>query len=89
MTRDCILHPVFEDNYTYKLIENFADNGFAAVKINTKWGFINETGRLIINPQFEKAKIIDNILFVKWENKWGIIDNQGNWIVNPQFDDIK
>ena len=26
MTRDCILHPVFEDNYTYKLIENFADN---------------------------------------------------------------
>ena len=27
-------------------------NGFARVKINGSWGYINEKGELVINPQF-------------------------------------
>jgi hypothetical protein len=45
-----------------------------AVKKDGKWGFIDETGKVIIDYQFEEAASYDNTrAFVKLDGKWGII----------------
>ncbi|MCF8223355.1 MAG: WG repeat-containing protein [Bacteroidales bacterium] len=53
-----------------------------------KTGFIDETGRWIINPAYKEAKGFHNgLAAVKSENKWGYIDNQGTYVISPGFDD--
>jgi hypothetical protein len=54
-----------------------------------KFGYIDEDGKYVINPQFERASdFFGNIAFVKNADKWGIIDGDGKYIVNPQFDGL-
>ena len=50
-----------------------------------------QTGRVVINPQFDAAlHFADGLAAVRIgdENtgKWGYIDKQGKMVVNPQFD---
>ena len=50
-----------------------------------------QTGRVVINPQFDAAlRFADGLAAVRIgdENtgKWGYIDKQGKMVINPQFD---
>ncbi|MDR0931322.1 MAG: WG repeat-containing protein [Clostridiales bacterium] len=59
---------IFEDNDSNLTTIN------PAVKLNGKWGFIDENGKVIIDYQFEDAVSYDNTrAFVKLGGKWGII----------------
>lgn len=52
---------------TYEQIEPFVDRR-AAVRINKKWGYINELGEMIIPAQFDwAASFSDGLAFVKFE----------------------
>ena len=53
-----------------------------------KWGFIDKTGKIVINPQFEKVSDFKNGKAV-FENgkQWGYIDSKGTYVINPQFED--
>ena len=62
------------------------ENGLARVKINGQWGCIDETGTLVIHPQYDNIRIFENTIFFKQKGKWGIIDEKGNIVVKPQFD---
>jgi hypothetical protein len=52
-----------------------------------KWGFVNTTGKVVINPQFSntgrfsqgKCAVENN------DGKWGFIDNSGKIVINHQF----
>ena len=51
-----------------------------------------QTGRVVINPQFDAAlRFADGLAAVRIgdENtgKWGYIDKQGKMVINAQFDD--
>jgi hypothetical protein len=58
-----------------------------------KWGFIDKQGKLVINPQFDRAEnFVDGLAPVRIGDektgKWGFIDKQGKLVINPQFDEI-
>lgn len=54
---------------------------------DTKFGFIDETGQVVIAPQFEWARDFSEGLAAvrKNGNKWGFIDKTGKMVINNQF----
>ena len=79
---EMIIKPQFD------MIDKFAANGLAIVKINDKYGYIDTTGTIVFEPKFNKATAFseNNFACVKTDNKWGIIDNTGKWVMEPQFE---
>ena len=65
--------------------------GLAAFKITgdeTKWGFIDYTGKIAITPQFIYVGDFHEgkCAFKNSNQKWGYIDKEGKIFINPQFD---
>ena len=56
-----------------------------------KYGFIDKTGKWIINPQFDWVDGFaeNGLTNVKLNGKWGCIDKTGNMVVNPQYDNVR
>ena len=53
-----------------------------------KYGFIDKSGKVVIEPQFDYVRdLIEGLAEVKKDGKWGVIDKNGKVIVEPQFDD--
>lgn len=66
-------------------------NGVGIVKVENKWGVINQKGNFIINPKFEDIDLNgfkNDLLVVKSGNKWGVIDQKGNFIITPKYDEL-
>jgi len=68
-------------------------DGFAAFSMvneegDEKWGFVDKTGKVIINPQFKAvSNFSDGLCGVKNDDgKWGFIDKEGTITINYQFD---
>jgi len=66
--------------------------GLANVKIKDKWGFIDASGNIRINPTFDKvSRFREGLAAVAQkeddtdELKWGFIDNEGKLVINYQF----
>lgn len=86
-----------EIKFTLKEAENVRifKNELAAFSksdsINEKWGFVNNEGKIKINPQFiEVSNFNENKCAIKnKDNKWGFIDKDGKIIINCQFDDAQ
>ena len=59
------------------------------VKSGNKWGYINNKGEFVINPQFTSATSFqDGIAKVKSlgdEPKYGYINEEGNYVINPVY----
>lgn len=76
-----VIQPQFNDTGFFK------DN-IAPAKKGSLWGYIDKTGKYIIEPIFESAKsAYDNNLYpVMLGNKWGYINNLGELVINPVYD---
>ena len=61
--------------------------GFAAVKLDGKWGFIDETGEYIVPPCYSDAREFSSGFAAVLDRKWGYINKQGEPVVPCQFDD--
>lgn len=79
---------------------NFSANGLAPIistdeeneKSYLKYGYLNEDGAFVIEPQFQYANPFsfytsNSVAGVRDEatEKWGVIDEKGNYIVDPQY----
>ena len=63
--------------------------GMIAVKLNGKWGYINETGKLIIPFVYDEAGYFsDGLAAVAIGIAWGLIDKAGNDVIPIQYDYI-
>ena len=47
-----------------------------------RWGYINSTGKFVLEPQYEDALPFSDFLApVKVEGKWGYINGEGKFII--------
>ena len=62
----------------------------AAVQQKGRWGFMDNQGTMVIEPQYEDARSFCNgYAAVKQEGKWGFVDEQGKMVIEPQFADAR
>src|SRR6218665_3960374 len=62
----------------------------APVKIDGKWGYIDKTGKIAINPQFDRAgSFKEGLARIQLGGKCGFIGKTGKIAINPQFDDAR
>lgn len=64
-------------------------NGFAAVKFNEKWGFINLEGQVIIDLIYNDVKdFYQDVCCVNKDGIWLILSKENEPITNLQFQDL-
>ena len=56
------------------------------VAVGGRWGFADQSGKLVINPQFDRAEAFSEKLAAVRLDKWGYANSAGNLVINPQFD---
>lgn len=71
----------------YDYIYNF-DSDFAAVKLNDKYGYINEYGKIVGSIEYDnvQSNTFEGIGIVSKNNKWGYINRNSNLITNIEYD---
>jgi hypothetical protein len=60
----------------------------------TRWGFIDKTGAVAINPQFagdyySPPSFSEGLAAIRAELKWGYIDKTGRFAIEPRFDQAR
>lgn len=74
---------------SYEDAKPFAD-GWAAVKKNGKWGFIDTTGEVKIDYQFDKALSFgQHLAAVQQGRYWGYISLEGKTVIHANFLEAK
>jgi hypothetical protein len=69
--------------------ENFSD-GMAMFQHGESWGFVNETGETVIEPQYDSVEqFSEGLACVRLGMKKGFIDKQGNIVIKPQYDNAR
>ena len=72
----------------FDAILRFTDT-LACVEINGKYGFIDTTGKIVVEPQFDDIWNIGNGFFVvEVNNKDGVLNKSGQIVIEPQFDNV-
>lgn len=70
----------------YDDVYPFVTSEPAAVCINEKWGFIDKTGKIVIEPQYTQAKSFSNGLApVSTNGMWGYINLNNEYRISSQF----
>jgi hypothetical protein len=61
----------------------------APVKVDGKFGYIDEKGNFLVDPKFQEAwSFIRSTAVVKENGKYGLIDKSGNYVLEPVFDSV-
>lgn len=68
----------------------FNEEGWAAVKQNGKWGFVDTKGELMIPCKYEEARSFSgHLAAVRQGEYWGYISVNGQMAIEPQFLDAR
>lgn len=71
---------------TFEDARPFSDEGFAAVRKNGKWGFVDVNGTVMIDFLFDDALSFgQHLAAVKIGEFWGYISMQGRIVIEPVF----
>jgi hypothetical protein len=61
--------------------------GIAKVKMNSKWGFVDSTGNVVVAPKYNQVENFNQGLAkVRIGSRWGLVDKTGAVIIKPTFD---
>lgn len=64
--------------------------GFAAVKKENLWGFIDEAGKVRVAPQFHEVRAFsEGLAAVRGGNLWGFVDETGNVRTGLAFTEVR
>ncbi len=62
------------------------DNKIYPVKIGDNWGYVDNNGRYLVNPQFEEAYYFNcGLARVVKDGKVGYINHRGRYVINPEY----
>ena len=86
-------NPRFSDGLAAVNFDTATDTS-GAVGGATRWGFIDKTGALIINPQFvddyySPPFFSEGLAPIRAGLKWGYIDKTGRFVIEPRFDQAR
>ncbi|MBK9106796.1 MAG: WG repeat-containing protein [Saprospiraceae bacterium] len=57
------------------------------IRQNNKSGFINDSGKIVLNPEFDGVgSFSEELAYVAVDGKYGFIDKQGAITINLQYD---
>lgn len=60
--------------------------GLSPAQLLGKWGFVNQTGKVIIPFKFQSANpFYEKLAAVTLDGLVGYIDRSGNWVIQPRF----
>lgn len=75
---------------TFDSAQVFLSADPAAVKIGNKWGFVNTTGEIVVEPQYDDAhSFVNGLAAVCKDGKWGFIDITNKVCINFKFEDVR
>lgn len=70
-------------------VDCISTDGIMAFCKDGKWGFVNTSGKVIIKPEYSKAKSFSNGLAAVYNgDKWGFINKQNQLAIDYQFIDV-
>lgn len=70
-------------------VDIYTQDGIIAVKQDGEWGFVDTSGEMVIQPQFQQARSFSNGLGAICQGgKWGFINLDGQVVIECQFSDI-
>ena len=67
-------------------VAGFSD-GFAAVKRDGKWGWIDKTGRLFLPPLSSPPNFHEGLSSFERDGKWGYMDTKGTVVIQPEWEE--
>ena len=68
-------------------VSSFDDSGMAVIRREGRFGFINEAGQVVVEPQYESIRSYsEGLAAVLIDGKWGYIDTYGETVIDPVFD---
>jgi predicted secreted Zn-dependent protease len=57
------------------------------VTVGGKSGYMDKTGKVVVNPQFDSAGMFyEGLAAVKVGGQYGYVDSAGKVVISPQFD---
>lgn len=78
-TKAEVLPPRYERAFAFS-------EGLAGVRMEGRWGFVNEKGEVIVRPKFDLVgDFYQGLAEALLEGKTGVIDRTGRYVVEPQF----
>jgi hypothetical protein len=77
-------------DYLFENINSRYRSGLCGVCLNSKWGYLDLNGNILIDCKFDEITEFDSRknAIVKFNGKWGVIDNKGKSIIPFEFDSI-
>ena len=70
-----------------EVVGAFSEGLAIFMNMDNKIGFVDKTGKIIINAQFNDGNNFkSNFASIEMDKKWGFIDKKGTYVINPQFD---
>ncbi|NLR91002.1 WG repeat-containing protein [Flammeovirga agarivorans] len=68
---------------------NAQNKALIPIEQNGLWGYCDFSRNIIIEPQFDDAKLFDNgLAIVSSNNKYGVINQEGNWVISNKYNEI-
>src|SRR4030095_566469 len=65
-------------------------NGRARVKVGNSFGYIDSSGKLLVQPIFTRGwNFSDDLCIVEYQEKLGVINLKGDYVLQPKYDFIK
>lgn len=65
----------------------FGEGDLVSAKSGDKWGFIDKTGRFVINPEYDSVEsFVEGLARVEKDEKYGYINLKGEVVINIMFD---
>lgn len=69
-------------------VKPFYQGDYTAVKVGDLWGFVDKSGNLAVEAQYEDAKPFGNgMAAVKIDGLWGFVAASGRVLIDPVFED--